>query len=42
LNNISVGTTDHGCGAKIRPEKSGISVETSKKKNLKVLKHNDL
>lgn len=43
LNNISVGTTDHGRGAQIRPEKSGISVETSKKRNLnKVLKHNDL
>lgn len=43
LNNISVGTTDHGRGAKIRPEKSGKSVETSKKRNLnKVLKHNDL
>jgi len=40
--NISVGTTDYGRGAQIRPEKSGISVETSKKKNLKVLKHNDL
>lgn len=32
--NISVGTTDHGRGAQIRPEKSGISVETSKKKVL--------
>lgn len=42
LNNISVGTTDHGRGAQIRPEKSGKSVETSKKRNLKVLKHNDL
>ena len=42
LNNISVGTTDHGRGAKIRPEKSGKSVETSKKRNLKVLKHNDI
>lgn len=42
LENISVGTTDHGRGAKIRPEKSGKSVETSKKRNLKVLKHNDL
>jgi len=42
LNNISVGTTDHGRGAKIRPEKSGKSVETSKKGNLLVLKHNDL
>lgn len=29
---ISVGTTDHGRGAQIRPEKSGKSVETSKKK----------
>jgi putative transposase len=27
---ISVGTTDHGRGAQIRPEKSGTSVETSK------------
>jgi putative transposase len=35
LNNISVGTTDHGRRAKIRPEKSGKSVETSKKRNLK-------
>ncbi len=34
LNNISVGTTDHGRGAKIRPEKSGKSVETSKEMNL--------
>jgi putative transposase len=42
LNNISVGTTDHGRGAQIRPEKSGKSVETSKKRNLKVLKHNDI
>ena len=42
LNNISVGTTDHGRGAKIRPEKSGKSVETPKKRNLKVLKHNDI
>jgi putative transposase len=43
LNNISVGTTDHGRGAQIRPDKSGKSVETSKKRNLnKVLKHNDL
>jgi len=32
LNNISVGTTDYGHGAQIRPEKSGKSVETSKKK----------
>ena len=31
---ISVGTTDHGRGAQIRPEKSGKSVETSKKKIL--------
>jgi len=42
LNNISVGTADHGRGAQIRPEKSGKSVETSKKRNLLVLKHNDL
>lgn len=27
---ISVGTTDHGRGAQIRPEKSGTSIETSK------------
>jgi len=41
--NISVGTTDHGRGAQIRPEKSGKSVEASKKRNLnKVMKHNDL
>ena len=30
--NISVGTTDYGRGAQIRPEKSGTSVETSKEK----------
>jgi putative transposase len=42
LNNISVGTTDHGRGAKIRPEKSGKSVETSKEMNLLVLKHTNL
>jgi len=34
LNNISVGTTDHGRGAKIRPDLSGISVETSKEKTI--------
>lgn len=32
LKNISVGTTDHGCGAQIRPDLSGISREASKKK----------
>jgi putative transposase len=32
LNNISVGTTDHGRGAKIRLEKSSKGYETSKKK----------
>ena len=32
LKNISVGTTDHGRGAQIRPDLSGISREASKKK----------
>ncbi len=42
LSNISVGTTDYGRGAQIRPDSSGTSVETSKERGLSVLKHNEL
>ena len=32
--NISVGTTDNGCGDQIRPEKSGVICESSKEKKV--------